>query len=178
MNKPLTLALTLTALATVPLVTVPLAQAGAPMPPAATTPGTAAPAPVPAADPAQLWTQVSLQAATYVVLPPTLDGNLGLLSPDQQKSVLAAMGRDLQGAMLRKYPAAHFVTDVATPGVIALHPVLTVPGSFFGSFQAKLELSRSGSSAVVQSTFGVLEVYAHQADAANYVFDRLAVKLP
>ena len=176
MNKPLTLALTLTALATVPLVTVPLAQAGAPLPPTATTPGMAAP--VPAADPAQLWTHTSLQAATYVVLPPTLNGNLGLLSPDQQKSVLAAMGRDLQGAMLRKYPAAHFVTDVATPGVIALHPVLTVPGSFFGSFQAKLELSRSGSNAVVQSTFGVLEVYAHQADAANYVFDRLAVKLP
>ena len=176
MNKPLKLALTLTALVAVPLVTMPLAQAGAPMPPAATTPGTAAP--VPAANPAQLWTQVSLQAATYVVLPPTLDGNLGLLSPDQQKSVLAAMGRDLQGAMLRKYPAARFVTDAATPGVIALHPVLTVPGSFFGSFQAKLELSQSGSNAVVQSTFGVLEVYAHQADAANYVFDRLAVKLP
>lgn len=173
MNKPLTLALTLTALGLAPL-----ALAGAPMAqtaPAPAAPAAAAPAP---ANPAQLWTQASLQAATYVVLPPTLDGNLGLLSPDQQASVLAAMGRDLQGAMMRKYPAAHFVTDAATPGVIALHPVLTVPGSFFGSFQAKLELSQKGSNAVVQSTFGVLEVYAHQADAANYVFDRLAVKLP
>ena len=168
MNKPLTLALTLTALGLAPL-----ASAGAPM--AQTVPAPAAPAP---ANPAQLWSQASLQAATYVVLSPTLDGNLGLLSPDQQQSVLAAMGRDLQGAMMRKYPAAHFVTDAATPGVIALHPVLTVPGSFFGSFQAKLELSQKGSNAVVQSTFGVLEVYAHQADAANYVFDRLAVKLP
>ncbi len=175
MNKPLTLALTLTALGLAPLT-----LAGVPLAPAAPSPAPVAPAPVAPAptNPAQLWTQASLKAATYVVLPPTLDGNLGLLSPDQQTSVLAAMGRDLQGAMLRKYPAARFVTDAATPGVIALHPVLTVPGSFFGSFQAKLELSQKGSNAVVQSTFGVLEVYAHQADAANYVFDRLAVKLP
>ena len=127
-----------------------------------------------------LWTRAGLQAATYVVLAPSLEGNPAALSADQQKSVLSAMQRDLQGAMLRKYPAAKFVTDVSTPGAISLRPVLVVPASLlpWNSFQARVELSRSGGSAVVKDNFGVLEVYNHQSDAANYLFDRLASKLP
>ena len=62
-----------------------------------------------------LWTHAGLQAATYVVLAPSLEGTPSALSPDQQKSVLSAMQRDLQGAMLRRYPGAKFVTDASTP---------------------------------------------------------------
>ncbi|WP_407569765.1 hypothetical protein [Deinococcus altitudinis] len=151
--------------------------------PAATTPAPATPAPVTpgqtAAKPAT-WTNADLQAATYVVLAPSLEGNPGALSADQQKSVLVAMQHDLQGAVLRKYPTAKFVTDASTPGVITLRPVLTVPGSLlpWNSFQARVELSQNGGNAVVQDNFGVLEVYQHQADAANYLFDRLVGKLP
>jgi hypothetical protein len=130
--------------------------------------------------PQPLWTQASLQGATFVVLAPTLDGRVALLSPDQQKSVLEAMQRDVQAAVLKKYPAATFVTDAATPGIITLHPVLTVPDALlpWSNFQARIELSQSGQNAVIKDTFGVFEVYQHQADAANYVFGKLAQKLP
>ncbi|MGY2895149.1 hypothetical protein [Deinococcus sp. UYEF24] len=154
--------------------------------PATTAPAATTPAATPPAAPAQTavqpsaWTNASLNAATYVVLAPSLEGNPGALSADQQKSVLVAMQHDLQGAVLRKYPTAKFVTDASTPGAITLRPVLTVPGSLlpWNSFQARVELSQNGGNAVVQDNFGVLEVYQHQADAANYLFDRLISKLP
>ncbi|WP_425145330.1 hypothetical protein [Deinococcus sp.] len=145
------------------LLTLSLAQAQTP------------PAPIPA-----VWTQASLQAATYVVTPAALEGNAGLLKADQQKIVLDAMQRDSQNALKRKYPAAQFSTDAAAPGVIVVHPVWMVPGSLlpWNSFQARLELNRGAERAVVSDTFGVLEVWQHQADAANYVFDRVVAKLP
>ncbi len=169
MNKPLLLSLTLLAVGVPALPLSPsLAEAA---PSAQTQPGTPASTP---------WTRSSLQAATYVVLAPSLEGHPATLNPDQQKSVLAAMQRDLQGAMSRKYPSAHFVSDPATPGAITLRPVLTVPGALlpWNTFQARVELRQGGMAAVVQDSFGVLEVYQHQADAANYLFDRLASKLP
>ena len=127
-----------------------------------------------------LWTHAGLQAATYVVLAPSLEGTPSALSPDQQKSVLSAMQRDLQGAMLRRYPGAKFVTDASTPGVISLRPVLVVPASLlpWNHFQARVELGQSAGQAVVRDNFGVLEVYGHQSDAANYLFDQLVKKLP
>ncbi len=166
---------------TTPAATAPAAATPAPTTPAPTTP--AAPA---QSTPAQTtvqpaaWTNADLQAATYVVLAPSLEGNPGALSADQQKSVLVAMQHDLQGAILRKYPTAKFVTDASTPGAISLRPVLTVPGSLlpWNSFQARVELSQNGGNAVIKDNFGVLEVYQHQADAANYLFDRLVSKLP
>ena len=128
----------------------------------------------------RLWTRAGLQAATYVVLAPSLEGNPAALSADQQKSVLSAMQRDLQGAMLRRYPGAKFVTDAATSGVISLRPVLVVPASLlpWNHFQARVELSHSAGQAVIRDNFGVLEVYGHQSDAANYLFDQLVKKLP
>ena len=127
-----------------------------------------------------LWTRAGLQDATYVVLAPSLEGNPAALSADQQKSVLSAMQRDLQGAMRRRYPGAKFVTDAGTPGVISLRPVLVVPASLlpWNHFQARVELSQSAGRAVITDNFGVLEVYNHQSDAANYLFDQLVKKLP
>lgn len=127
-----------------------------------------------------LWTHAGLQAATYVVLAPSLEGNPAALSADQQKSVLSAMQRDLQGAMLRRYPGAKFVTDAGSTGVISLRPVLVVPTSLlpWNYFQARVELSHSAGQAVIRDNFGVLEVYGHQSDAANYLFDQLVKKLP
>ena len=115
-----------------------------------------------------------------MVLAPSLEGTPSALSPDQQKSVLSAMQRDLQGAMLRKYPGAKFVTDASTPGVISLRPVLVVPASLlpWNHFQARVELGQSAGQAVIKDNFGVLEVYGHQSDAANYLFDQLVKKLP
>ncbi len=127
-----------------------------------------------------LWSRAGLQAATYVVLAPSLEGNPAALSADQQKSVLSAMQRDLQGAMLRRYPGAKFVTDAGGTGVISLRPVLVVPASLlpWNYFQARVELSHSMGQAVIRDNFGVLEVYGHQSDAANYLFDQLVKKLP
>lgn len=169
MNKTLPLTLTLLALS------LPAMAQTTPAQPASTQ---ASPAQATAAQPA--WTQASLQAATYTVLPPTLEGHPEALNADQQKSVLTAMQHDLQGAVTRKYPNAKFVTDANTPGVIKLHPVLVVPATlaFWNSFQARVELAQSGGNAVVQDSFGVLDVFSHGANAANYLFDKLIAKLP
>jgi len=169
MNKLLSLSLTLLVLST------PALAQGASVAQTSAVQNTPAQA---TAQPA--WTRASLQSATYMVLPPALEGTPGTLSADQQKSVLTAMQHDLQGAVTRKYPNAKFVTDAGTPGVITLRPVLKVPGALLPwySFQARVELSQSGNNAVIQDTFGVLEVYSHQADAANYLFDKLLTKLP
>lgn len=115
-----------------------------------------------------------------MVLAPSLEGTPAALSADQQRSVLSAMQRDLQGAMLRRYPGATFVTDASTPGVISLRPVLVVPASLlpWNHFQARVELGQSVGQAVITDSFGVLEVYSHRSDAANYLFDQLVKKLP
>ena len=136
--------------------------------------------PAPSLSASSLWTHAGFQAATYVVLVPSLEGNPAALSADQQKSVLSAMQRDLQGAMLRRYPSAKFVTDAGVTGVISLRPVLVVPASLlpWNYFQARVELSHSAGQAVIRDNFGVLEVYGHQSDAANYLFDQLVKKLP
>ncbi|WP_310584383.1 hypothetical protein [Deinococcus sp.] len=136
--------------------------------------------PAPSLSASSLWSRAGLQAATYVVLAPSLEGNPAALSADQQKSVLSAMQRDLQGAMLRRYPGAKFVTDAGATGVISLRPVLVVPTSLlpWNYFQARVELSHSAGQAVIRDNFGVLEVYGHQSDAANYLFDQLVKKLP
>ena len=136
--------------------------------------------PAPSLSASSLWTHAGLQAATYVVLAPSLEGNPAALSADQQKSVLSAMQRDLQGAMLRRYPGAKFVADAGATGVISLRPVLVVPASLlpWNHFQARVELSHSAGHAVIRDNFGVLEVYSHQSDAANYLFDQLVKKLP
>ena len=180
MNKPRTRLLILAAL--LPLLASPAFAQTTSAQPAAAQPTTAQPAATqPAANQtAAPWTQATLQAATYVVLPATLEGNAGLLSADQQKTVLDAMQRDSRNALHRRYPAATFAADPAAPGVIVVHPVWTVPGSLlpWNSFEARLELSQGASRALVQDRFGVLEVWQHQADAANYVFDRVVGKLP
>jgi hypothetical protein len=157
------------------------APAAAPVTPPA-TPAPAAPAqtaPVQAPGTAP-WGQTDLQAATYVLLAPGIDGDVKRLNPDEQKMVIGIMQQGLQAAVQKKYPAARFVSDPATPGVIALHPVLTVPQnlSFSSQFQARVELSQGGQNAVVQDTFSVLELYFHQKSAGDFVFGRLANKLP
>lgn len=126
------------------------------------------------------WTNASLNAATFVVLAASMDGEPDTFSADQQRILLTAMQHDLQGAVTRKYPAAKFVTDPNTPGAIVMHPVLTVPVALvpWNSFQARVEIRQNGGNAVLKDTFGVLELYQHQADAANYVFDKLVAKLP
>jgi hypothetical protein len=183
MKKTLTLSLLLLTLSLPATVLAQSATPAQPVQPAqATQPTPVAPQTTPAQTTIQpsSWTHADLQAATYVVLAPSLEGTPGTLSADQQKIVLVAMKHDLQGAVLRKYPTARFVTDASTPGVITLRPVVTVPGSLWpwNNFQARVEMGQNGGKAVVQDNFGVLEVYNHQADAVNYLFDRLVGKLP
>lgn len=126
------------------------------------------------------WTQANLQSGTYVVLPPTIEGNVNLLGADQKQMVVTALQHDLQGAIQRKYPNAKFVTDPATPGVITLRPSATMPGALvpWESFQVRVDLKRAQNSAVLQDRFGVWDVYTHRADAFNYIYDKLVAKLP
>lgn len=175
MKKLLPLTLTLLALSAPALAQGTSApQTAAPQTPVTQISGT----PTPVTQPA--WTRASLQAATYMVLAPALEGHPEALKADQQKSVLTAMQHDLQGAVTRKYPNAKFVTDANTPGVIKLRPVLVVPATlgFFDRFQARVEFAQNGGNAVVQDNFGVFEVFTHGANAANYLFDKLVGKLP
>lgn len=126
------------------------------------------------------WTNADLKFATYVVLAASMDGEPDTFSADQQRLLLTAMQHDLQGALMRRYPAAIFVTDPSTPGAIVMRPVLTVPVALVASnsFQARVEIHQNGGNAVLKDTFSMLELYLHQENAANYIFDKLIAKLP
>jgi hypothetical protein len=126
------------------------------------------------------WSDADLKVATYVVLAASMDGEPDTFSADQQRLLLTAMQHDLQGALKRRYPVAIFSTDPNTPGAIVMRPVLTVPVALVASnsFQARIEIRQNGGSAVLKDTFGMLELYLHQENVANYVFDRLVAMLP
>ena len=157
---------------------VTLAQAQPTVP--AVTPIAAAPAVAQAATMQPTWTKAELQGATYMVLTASMDGEPDTFSADQQRTLLTAMEHDLQGAVMRKYPAARFVTDPSIPGVITLRPVLTVPAALVlsNSVQVRVEMRQNEGSMILKDNFGMLELYLHQTEVANYIFDKMVSDLP
>ncbi|GHF97930.1 hypothetical protein GCM10017783_07290 [Deinococcus piscis] len=127
------------------------------------------------------WGGINPATATYVILSPQISGNRSLVSAGDYQTVVKALATDSAGAIKRRYPKATIATDPATPGAIRVTPSLTAPGALlpWAKFSAGLSLKLpSGQVVNVQQNFGVLEVYNHRANAANYIFDQLAKQLP
>ncbi|WP_164473360.1 hypothetical protein [Deinococcus psychrotolerans] len=156
--------------------------AAPPAPAAATAPAPTPPAPaaapVMAAGPLN---REKLQNATYVILPPVIQGNASLIGGSDLKEVLGAMSRDSQGALKRHYPGASFTTDVNAPNVIRVSPQMQAPGALvpWANIGARWVIQAQGApDLVLQQDFSLWSVYTHRADAANFVFDQLAQRLP
>lgn len=131
--------------------------------------------PLPAA-----WTSARLSTATYVILDPQMTGP-SLLGGSDQGSVLAAMRRDSAGALKRRYPGATISRDAASPQAIRVTPVLQTPSALLPwlKLTARLDFALPGGEQVsVAQEFGLLSVWQHQAEAANFVYDQLAQRLP
>lgn len=141
-----------------------------------------APAATPAAPPkSAAWSAQTLANAKYVILSPRIEGNPNIVSADQRAGILGAMQRDSGEAIKRRYPGATLVTDPQTPGAIKVTPILVTPGALlpWAKLTARLHFDLAGGQRVsVQDQFGLITLWQHQAEAANYLYNELAKKLP
>ncbi|WP_081909036.1 hypothetical protein [Deinococcus sp. YIM 77859] len=142
---------------------------------------TAWPTQAAAPTPAPSWSAAVLARATYVILPPRIEGNVNLVTGEQRTAILEAMRRDSARAIKRRYPQATIATDPQTPDAVKVTPVLTAPQALvpWAKLTAHLYFDLGdGQRVAVNDQFGLLTLWQQQADAANYVYDRLAQKLP
>ncbi|WP_415789441.1 hypothetical protein [Deinococcus saxicola] len=126
------------------------------------------------------WTGARLATATYVILDPQMVGP-NLLGGSDQTSVLDAMRRDSGNALKRRYPGATISTDAATAGAIRVIPVLNTPSALLPwlKLTARLDLTLpEGGKVSLAQEFTLWDVYQHRAEAANFVYDQLALRLP
>ena len=126
------------------------------------------------------WNKARLSTATFVILDPQMVGP-NLLGGSDQTSVLAAMRRDAAGALKRRYPGATIGKDMASPQAIRVTPVLQTPGALLPwlKLTARLDFALpEGERISVEQEFTLWSVYQHQAEAANFVYDQLAQRLP
>ncbi|WP_229752813.1 hypothetical protein [Deinococcus aerophilus] len=128
------------------------------------------------------WTGQRLSTATYVILDPQMQGNPDLLGGAQRQGILDAMRRDSARALKRRYPGATIaVAGTTAHDSIRVTPVLITPGALLPwlKLTAQLEFALPGGQRVVLGEqFGLLVLWQKQADAANYLYDQLARKLP
>lgn len=128
------------------------------------------------------WTAERLSRATFVVLAPEIQGNKNLVTGDQLSTVLTAMKNDSAAAIKRRYPGATIATDPNMPGAIRVTPVLYAPSALVPwatmSGQWRMDFPEGGRVLLNGDRLNVLTVYGHGGDAANFVFDGVARKLP
>lgn len=135
----------------------------------------------PGAAPARAWNVQTLASAKYVILAPQIQGNPNVLNAEQRAGILAAMQRDSAGAIQRHYPGATIVQDPQTPDAVRVTPVLVTPPALlpWAKLTARLHFDLGGGQNVVlDDQFGLLVLWQHQADAANYLYDQLVRQLP
>ncbi|QFP78295.1 hypothetical protein DAAJ005_08250 [Deinococcus sp. AJ005] len=115
-----------------------------------------------------------------MILNPQMVGP-NLLGGSDQASVLDAMRRDSGNALKRRYPGATISTDAISAGAIHVTPVLNTPSALLPwlKLTARLDLTLpEGDRVSVGQEFTLWDVYQHRAEAANYVYDQLAQRLP
>ncbi|WP_243398376.1 hypothetical protein [Deinococcus koreensis] len=127
------------------------------------------------------WTHQRLSQATYLILPPQIQGNQALISPEQRQGVLRAMHKDSGDALRRRYPEITLTQDQAASGAIRVTPILTSPAALVP--WAKLNVSLTfdlpgGGQMVMRETTSLLTLVRQGPNAANYAFDQIARRLP
>ncbi|WP_291432354.1 hypothetical protein [Deinococcus sp.] len=127
------------------------------------------------------WSRAALSSATFVILDPQIQGNPSAVSAQQRQGVLEAMKRDSAGAIKRRYPNAVIATGPTAPGAVQVKPVLVTPSVLapWNTLTAQLEFRMpAGNNVILKQDFGVLTLWQKQAEAANYMYDVLAQRLP
>ena len=122
-----------------------------------------------------------LQGATFVILTPVIQGNFSLVGGSDQAAIVAAMMRDSAGALKRHYPNAKFASDPALPGAVRVTPQMLAPSALvpWATIGARWVIQAQGApDLVLHQNFSLWTVYLHRAEAANFVFDQLAQRLP
>ncbi len=122
-----------------------------------------------------------LQSATFVILTPVIQGNFSLVGGSDQAAIVAAMMRDSAGALKRHYPNAKFASDPALPGAVRVTPQMLAPSALvpWANIGARWIIQAQGApDLILQQNFSLWTVYLHRAEAANFVFDQLAQRLP
>lgn len=127
------------------------------------------------------WTHQRLSRATYLILPPQIQGNQNLISAEQRQGVLRALRKDSGDAILRRYPNGRVTQEETAPGAVRVTPVLTAPAALVP--WAKLSVSLSfdlpgGGRVVMNEPFGLMTLVRQGPQAANYAFDQIARRLP
>ncbi|GAA0517241.1 hypothetical protein [Deinococcus depolymerans] len=137
---------------------------------------------VAAAQPAPAsWSGQTLARATFVIQAPQIQGNANVVNADQRRGILEAMKRDSAGALKRRYPGATISSDPAAAGAIRVTPVLVAPAALlpWNKLSAQWQfVMPEGGNVVLKQDFGVLTLWQKQAEAANYMYDVLAQRLP
>ncbi|PNY83083.1 hypothetical protein CVO96_14325 [Deinococcus koreensis] len=116
-----------------------------------------------------------------MILPPQIQGNQALISPEQRQGVLRAMHKDSGDALRRRYPEITLTQDQAASGAIRVTPILTSPAALVP--WAKLNVSLTfdlpgGGQMVMRETTSLLTLVRQGPNAANYAFDQIARRLP
>ncbi|WP_019588243.1 hypothetical protein [Deinococcus apachensis] len=127
------------------------------------------------------WTASRLATAKYAILDPRIEGNPNIVNGEQRAGILAAMRRDSAGAIKRRYPNATIVTDLQTPGVVRVTPVLVTPNALvpWAKLTARLQFDLgAGQIVTLDDQFGLLTLWQQQGQAANYTYDRLVQRMP
>lgn len=127
------------------------------------------------------WTRQRLSQATYLILPPQIQGNQALISPEQRGGVLRAMHKDSGDALRRRYPDVKITRDAAASGAIRVTPVLTAPAALVPWAKLKVSLTfdlPGGGQVVLGETTSLLTLVRQGPNAANYAFDQIARRLP
>lgn len=127
------------------------------------------------------WNNARLANATYVILAPQMLGNPNLVGDSDRGSILDAMRRDSGNALKRHYPTATIGNDLNNTQAIRVTPVMVTPSSLLPwlTLTARLDFALpEGDRVTLTQDFGMWTVWQHQAEAANYVYDQLAQRLP
>ena len=126
------------------------------------------------------WTAQALGNASYAISEPVWEGSTSLVSAEQRAGIVAALRRDSEGALKRRYPQATFV-PAGTPGAVKVTPAIVAPGALvpWAKMTVRLDVELpSGNRASLGESFGLLTLWQQGAEAANYAFDQLARQLP
>lgn len=126
------------------------------------------------------WSNVHLSQAQYVVTAAKVHGSPSSVSNEQIKSVVRAMKNDAAGALKRRYPKAT-ILNTTTSQAIVVTPALFVPSGLWPWSTVELHMTfrmPTGKQYRLRQKFGVLELWNHSYNAANFAFDELAKRLP
>jgi len=127
------------------------------------------------------WSPAVLAGASYVILPPRIEGNSKVLNAQQRQVILKSMRQDLAQAIKRRYPRATVVAEAGSGEAVKVTPVVEAPRALLPWTKLMVRLVfelRNGEHVVLKNQFNLLTLWRQQDNAARYVYDKMVKDLP